>query len=123
MQTHYYSYADSKKFSHQARMRRVENLARWLDAKWKVPGTEFKIGLDGTLGLVPGIGDTLATAMALYIIYEAHHMGAPTHIKARMAWNVFFDWLIGLIPVFGDILDFANKANIKNINLLRKHFG
>lgn len=103
------------------RMARVEKLADWLDQRWKVPGTEWRIGIDGFLGLLPGVGDTLSAALSSYIIYEAHQLKAPWHLKARMVWNMFVDWLVGIIPLVGDVFDFAWKANQKNATLLREH--
>ena len=121
--TRYYTYEQSKRFSHQARMERVIVLSRYLDARWKIPGTQFKFGLDSVIGLVPVVGDTLSSLLAFYIVYEAHHMGAAWHVKARMLWNIFFDWLLGLIPVVGDLLDMSNRSNQRNVELLRSHFG
>lgn len=104
----------------EERIRRVEKLAEWLDQRWKVPGTQFRIGIDGLLGLLPGVGDTLSVALSSYIIYEAHNANAPWHLKTRMMWNVFIDWLVGLVPFFGDLFDFGWKANQKNADLLRQ---
>lgn len=103
------------------RMARVEKLAEWLDNRWKLPGTEFRVGVDGILGLLPGVGDTLSAMLSSYILYEAHNLGAPWHIKARMLWNVIVDWFVGLVPLLGDLLDFGWKANQKNASLLRDH--
>jgi hypothetical protein len=103
------------------RVERIEKLAEWLDNRWKVPGTQFHIGIDGILGLIPGIGDTLSAALSSYIIYEAHNLRAPWHLKTRMVGNMFIDWLVGLVPFFGDLFDFGWKANQKNADLLRKH--
>lgn len=123
MATRFYSYDDSKRFSHQARMERVILLSRYMDARWKLPGTNFKFGLDTVIGLVPVVGDSISSMVACYILYEAHQMGAAWHVKARIVWNIFFDWLIGLIPVVGDLLDMRNKSNLRNVELLRSHFG
>lgn len=123
MVTKYYTYEDSKRFSHQARMERVVVLSRYMDAHWKIPGTNFKVGFDALLGLLPVVGDSLSSLIGAYIIYEAHQMGAAWHIKARMIGNVFFDWLIGLIPIVGDFLDMRNKSNLRNVEMLRRHFG
>ncbi len=38
-----------------------------------------------------------------------------------MAFNTGIDTLIGSIPLVGDIFDIGNKANKKNVALLRKH--
>ncbi|MCH2547900.1 MAG: DUF4112 domain-containing protein [Alphaproteobacteria bacterium] len=106
---------------HAERMQRVEKLAELLDNKWRVPGTGYHIGIDGMLGLLPGVGDTLSAALSSYIIYEAHKLKAPWYLKTRMIWNMFIDWLVGLVPLVGDLFDFGWKANQKNATLLRKH--
>lgn len=35
-----------------------------------------------------------------------------------MAWNIFIDWLIGLVPVLGDIFDVGFKANSRNMRII-----
>ena len=104
------------------RVERVEALAHRMDSAFRVPITRIRLGWDSILGLVPGIGDTLALAPAAYIIWTAHDMGLPMHRKSRMVWNVFLDWLLGLIPLVGDIFDVGFKANRKNAAILRRHF-
>ncbi|MBM3618936.1 MAG: DUF4112 domain-containing protein [Alphaproteobacteria bacterium] len=104
-------------------MERITLLSRYMDARWRIPGTDFKFGLDGVIGLVPVVGDSLSSLLAFYIVFEAHQMGAAWHVKARMVWNIFFDWLLGLIPLVGDYLDMRNKANLRNVEILRNHFG
>lgn len=122
MVTRFYTYENCLKYSYYARMMRVTQLARFLDARWKFPGTDFKFGIEGLLGIIPFIGDSISSLLALYILYEAHQMQLPWHLKVRIAWNIFFDWMIGWIPLIGDILDFANKSNLKNIEIIKKHF-
>ena len=99
---------------------RLERLAWWMDERFRIPGTNRRVGLDGLLGLVPGIGDTATTLVAAWIVVEAWRMGAPTHLIGRMAANVAVDGVIGSVPLFGDIFDFAFKANSRNIRLLRQ---
>lgn len=118
-----YAYYDGKAVPRDERLDRVEVLANWLDARWVIPGTRWRIGLDGILGLVPGIGDTITTLISTYILYEAHRLGAPGHIKLRMLANIFIDWLVGSIPLFGDIFDVAWKANLRNARLLREYLA
>ena len=99
----------------------LENLANWMDSKFTFPGTNYKFGLDPILGLIPGVGDTMSFAVAAYIIGKAGKYDVPAHIKGRMIWNAFLDWLVGLIPFFGDIFDARFKANKKNVALLLDH--
>ncbi|WP_298430675.1 DUF4112 domain-containing protein [uncultured Jannaschia sp.] len=108
---------------HAARLDRLDRLAWNLDSRYRLPGTQIRFGWDVLLGLVPGLGDVAALAPASYIWLEAHRMGAPTHVKARMALNTGIDWVVGTIPLVGDIFDVGLKANRRNVALLRSHFG
>ena len=38
-----------------------------------------------------------------------------------MAGNTGLDWLIGSVPIVGDILDVGLRANRRNVDLLRSH--
>ncbi|MHA6344153.1 DUF4112 domain-containing protein [Roseivivax sp. CAU 1761] len=101
-------------------LERVERLAHRMDRAFRLPGTRIRLGWDSILGLVPGIGDTLALAPAAYILQTAYRMEAPTSTLVRMGANVGIDWLIGLVPLAGDILDVGYKSNTRNARLLRR---
>ena len=49
-----------------------------MDTAFVVPGTGIRFGVDGLIGLVPGIGDAVTTALSLYIVHEAWQLGAPS---------------------------------------------
>ena len=100
---------------------RVDRLAYWLDERFAVPGTNWRVGLDGLIGLVPGIGDTATTLIALYLVVEARRLGAPAGLIARMLGNVAIDGLVGSVPLLGDLFDMGFKANRRNLRLLRRH--
>ncbi|MGH6899653.1 MAG: DUF4112 domain-containing protein [Geminicoccaceae bacterium] len=102
-------------------LRRVARLAYWLDDRFRIPGTPARIGLDGLLGLIPGIGDTAMTLIGSYIVLEAARLGAPKGTLGRMLANLGVDYVVGLVPVAGDLADFAWKANRRNARLLRDH--
>ncbi|MFC3615950.1 DUF4112 domain-containing protein [Lutimaribacter marinistellae] len=103
------------------RVERAERIARKLDAAFRLPGTRIRFGWDSVLGLVPGVGDALTVAPAAYILKIAHDTDAPTALLARMAANVVIDWITGLVPIVGDLLDVGYKANLRNVALLREH--
>jgi hypothetical protein len=107
--------------AHHARLARLERLAHQMDSAFRIPGTRFRIGLDSVLGLVPGVGDTLALAPSAYILFEARRLGAPKRLITRMAANSGFDWMVGLVPLIGDVFDMGVKSNIRNVALLRAH--
>lgn len=104
----------------EAELRRLEKLADLMDAQFRIPGISMPIGLDGIVGLIPGIGDTLTLGVSAYIIHRARPHVTPA-ILARMIWNVVVDWAIGIIPFFGDMFDVAWKANRMNVKLLKDH--
>lgn len=106
----------------EAKIRRIETLADWLDTKFMIPVINWPIGLDGIIGLIPGVGDTVTAGLSGYLIYEAHNAGARKSTLGKMGWNVAVDWALGLIPVVGDVFDVAHKANAKNARLLLEEF-
>lgn len=99
-------------------VRRVRALANWMDARFNVLGVRF--GLDGLVGLIPGVGDTLTAAVSLYPLWVARKHGLGTSVKLRMGLNVLADWAVGLVPVAGDLFDVAFKANLRNADLLER---
>ena len=103
----------------EERVKHVEALAKRLDSQFSVPGTQFQLGLDAIIGLIPGIGDTLSSCIAGYIVLQAQRLGARKRTLIGMTYNIFIDWLIGLVPIIGDIFDMGWKGNNKNAALLR----
>jgi hypothetical protein len=99
----------------------MEVLTRLLDDRFRIPGTSIRFGLDGLIGLVPGVGDVATTAVSLYLVYRARALGAPKAVLARMIVNILADTAVGAIPLLGDIFDVAFKANRRNLDLLCRH--
>ncbi len=95
-------------------------LAYIMDSSIIVPGTSFRIGIDGIIGLIPGIGDVIGALISSYMVFEAARMGATRPLLIRMAFNVAVEWAAGSIPIAGDIFDFAWKANQRNMRLIDK---
>jgi hypothetical protein len=103
------------------RIARIDRLATLLDARFVIPFTKFRFGADSLIGLAPGVGDVLTTALSLYIVYEAHRLGVPKTVLARMLGNVAVDGLFGAVPVAGDVFDVMFRANRRNVRILRDH--
>lgn len=99
----------------------LERLAWWLDSAFAVPGTRFRIGLDALIGLVPGIGDLVGTALSAYIVAVAARRGLPGSMLLRMAANVGVEAVVGIVPIVGDLFDAGWKANQRNVTLLRQY--
>ena len=104
----------------QKHSRFVERLSWLLDESIPLPGG-YRIGLDGFLGLIPGIGDFIGGLLSSVLIYKANQLGVPRTILLRMIINMLIDSTLGAIPVLGDIFDFVWKANKRNVNLLARY--
>jgi len=101
----------------------LQRLEFLLDEAFRVPGTNIRFGLDGIIGLVPGLGDVVAGLLSLIIPLAAWIRGVPYVALMRMAANIAIGVLVGSIPFFGDIFDIAWKANRRNYQLMRRHLG
>jgi hypothetical protein len=106
-----------------ASLRRLDRFAFLLDEAFRVPGTRWRIGLDGLVGFVPGLGDAATALVALYPIVEAWRHGAPPALIGRMLANLGIDTAVGSVPLLGDLFDVAFKANRRNVELLRRHLS
>jgi hypothetical protein len=115
--------SDPEDLDTQREIHRLETLAHVLDDVFRVPGTRIRFGLDGVIGLIPGVGDAATGALAAYLALRARQLGLPAGVAVRMAANVGLDLAAGSIPVAGDLFDVAFKANRRNIELLKRELA
>lgn len=106
-----------------ATVNRLRKFSRLLDSAIGIPGTKFRIGLDPILGIIPGAGDFLGTALSAYLVIEAARLGLPKETLLKMVSNIVLESAVGTIPVVGDLFDAAWKANTKNFELLEAHLN
>jgi hypothetical protein len=105
----------------RAALRRARRASRLLDESVRVPGTEFRVGLDPILSVIPGGGDAVAAALSLYVVGEAARAGVPTPVLLRMLANVGVDAVGGSVPVAGTAFDVLWKANERNVKLFESY--
>ena len=104
----------------EQRLARLEAIAKLLDIAFILPGTKIRYGVDGIIGLIPVVGDIIATALSLWLVREARALGAPWHVTARMLGNVAIQGVVGAVPLAGDAFDVLFRANMRNVRLLRR---
>lgn len=96
----------------------AEKLAWWMDSAIRIG--PVSIGLDGLIGLIPGLGDLLSDVIGIVIVVRALQNGAHRAAVLRMLLNLGIDTLVGSVPVLGDVFDFAYKANTRNLRIYRE---
>jgi hypothetical protein len=101
----------------EAAVRRMQFVSRLLDESVRLPGTEFRVGLDPVLGVLPGAGDAVAAGLSLYIVLESARLGVAYTTLLRMLANVALDVAVGSVPVVGVLFDAVWKANVRNVEL------
>jgi len=98
----------------------LERLGWLMDDVFRVPVLGWRFGLDALLGLIPGLGDTSTSLVSFYILAAAVRYRVPKITLLRMGLNIAFDYVIGSLPVVGDVADAWWKSNRMNLDLLRK---
>lgn len=99
----------------------LDRLAWILDSAIRIPGTRYRIGIDGVIGLLPGFGDLIGALLSSYIVAAAAQLGVPNVVLIRMALNIAVESIVGAVPILGDIFDFVWKANRRNVELLNRY--
>lgn len=100
--------------------REIAAYGRWLDSSIRLPGG-FRIGWDGVIGLIPGVGDAIGLGLSAWLVWRARQLGMPFSVVARMLVNLAIEAIVGIVPVLGDLFDFVFKANNRNVALMQKH--
>jgi hypothetical protein len=92
-----------------------------LDARFRIPGTQIRFGIDPVLSLIPGIGDLVSPIFATLLIVQGLHQRVPKVIVLRMLSNALIDAVIGVVPVAGSVADIFWRANMRNLALLERY--
>lgn len=101
--------------------KQLDHLAWLLDNLFRIPGTNWRFGLDALIGLVPGAGDAVAAILSLFLLVRAFQFKLPKIVIVRMLINSLLDFSIGAIPFLGDAFDMFYKANTRNMKLFREY--
>ncbi|WP_246989424.1 DUF4112 domain-containing protein [Halorientalis marina] len=102
----------------RAAIERMQTVAYVLDDSIRVPGTDYRVGLDPLLGSIPVVGDIASGAFSLYIVLESARLGVGYTTLLAMIANVSLDVVGGTIPYVGTVFDVVWKANKRNLELV-----
>ncbi|KAF2835346.1 hypothetical protein M501DRAFT_907664, partial [Patellaria atrata CBS 101060] len=81
-----------------------------------------RFGWSSVLGIIPAAGDAIDAAMALLLVWRCSKVecGLGSVALVSMLLNVLLDFVVGLIPLVGDLADAGFKANSRNVRVLEK---
>ena len=96
----------------------IKLLSKLMDSAVEIPGLKTRIGLDAVLGLIPGVGDIASSLASFHILQVANRRGASRLTLLHMTFNILCDWIIGSVPLAGDVFDIFWKSNQRNVKLL-----
>ncbi|CAO3668607.1 unnamed protein product [Rhizopus microsporus] len=78
------------------------------------------IGYDILLEFIPIVGKVISLMFSLSLYKLACQAELPRSIRKKMLYHISVDFLLGLIPILGILLDMLYRAHIKNLRLLRR---
>jgi|SRR6266498_1518910 len=97
----------------------LERLSWIMDDLFRVPVLGWRFGLDALIGLIPGFGDTATSLVSFYILAAGVRYRVPKITLLRMGLNIGLDYVLGSLPLVGDLFDAWWKSNQMNVELLR----
>ena len=100
--------------------KRLERLSWLMDDLFRVPVLGWRFGLDAIIGLIPAFGDTSTSLVSLYLLASAVRYRVPKITLLRMGLNIAIDYVVGSVPVVGDLFDAWWKSNRMNLELLKR---
>ncbi|RYE33601.1 MAG: DUF4112 domain-containing protein [Sphingobacteriaceae bacterium] len=104
------------------RLKWVERISGLMDSQFKLPGSNFRFGLDPLLNLIPFAGDISGFLVSAALVLVMAKNGVSRKVVILMVVNICIDALLGGIPLIGNVFDFYYKSNSRNIELLKEHY-
>ena len=98
----------------------LDQLGWLMDDLFRIPVVGWRFGLDALIGLIPGFGDTATSLVSFYILVAGVRYRVPKITLLRMGLNIALDYVLGSVPLVGDLADAWWKSNHKNLDLLKK---
>ncbi|KAL9644299.1 hypothetical protein ABK040_005760 [Willaertia magna] len=105
------------------RMQWLRTFSYLMDEAFRIPYTSIRIGLDPLLGLFPVIGDFISFILSMIAFFVMRSFDEVNDkVAIEMLFNLFIDFIVGSIPIVGDVFDIYFKANKRNWKLFKRCF-
>ena len=76
---------------HIYQLSKLRNLSNLWDQAFGIPGTQWRMGLESLIGLLPIGGDWIGLVMSSYILFHAVKFNLPRSVMVRMVLNILID--------------------------------
>ena len=97
----------------------VRSLAWLLDDSIPV-GAGRRVGVDGVVSFVPGVGDAAGLVASMIVVLAGIVSGVSLPTLTLMMLNVGVDTVVGTIPFLGAIFDMGYKSNTRNLRMIER---
>lgn len=97
----------------------IRSLAWLMDESLPVGGGH-RVGADGIIGFIPGIGDAAGLVASMVVVLAGVGAGVSLPTLTLMMVNVGIDTIVGAVPFLGAVFDLGYKANTRNLRLIER---
>jgi len=97
----------------------VRSLAWFLDESVPIGG-DRRVGADGIVGFIPGIGDAAGLVASMVVVLAGVGAGVSLPTLTLMLVHVGIDTIVGMVPFLGAVFDLGYKANTRNMRLIER---
>lgn len=82
-----------------------------------------RIGIDGFLSFIPGIGEATGFGLAAVVVLAGVRAGCSWITIARMVFHAVGESVVGMIPLAGPLIAFVWKANTRNLRIIEHNLA
>ncbi|KAI0316451.1 hypothetical protein OF83DRAFT_1126700 [Amylostereum chailletii] len=101
-------------------LRSVNKRAHYLDKGFNICGLRF--GWTFIIGMIPAAGDIADASLGYFlVIRKARKADVPPWLIQRMLLNLAIATVVGVVPIVGDVMLAAWRANSRNAALLEEY--
>lgn len=97
----------------------IRSLAWLMDESLPVGGGH-RVGADGIIGFIPGIGDAAGLVASMVVVLAGVGAGVSLPTLTLMLVHVGIDTIVGAVPFLGAVFDLGYKANTRNLSLIER---